>query len=144
MHNSWQTLVFPKVLLSTKIMKNILVFALLFAGNAIAQPVELATSSDGVNTWMGYPETVVATSDRYSMLVERIELSVSSKIYISVESKSCVVGNGVLYGRETSKQPWTKMSVVSLKSPDTIADVLAQTLCVVGQDRKQKNLLKMT
>ena len=78
-------------------MKNILVFALLFTGNAIAQPVELATSSDGANTWMGYPETVVTTHDRYSMLVERIEQSASSKIYISVESKSCGVGNGVLY-----------------------------------------------
>lgn len=125
-------------------MKNILVIALLFAGNAIAQPVELVTSSDGANTWMGYPETFVATSDRYSMLVERIERAVGSKIYLSVEAKSCDVGNGVLYARETSKQPWTKISVVSLKSPDTIADVLAQTLCVVGQDRKQKNLLKMT
>ena len=125
-------------------MKNILAFLLLVSGNALAEPVEIVTSADGRNTWMAYPETFVATATEYSMLVERIEASVSSKIYISVESKSCGVVNGVLYGRETSKQPWTKMSVVSLKSPDTIADVLAQTLCVVGHDKKQKNLLKMT
>lgn len=145
MHNSWQTLVFPKVLLSTKIMKTILVFALLFAGNASAQPVELATSSDGANTWMGYPETVVATATEYSMLTELVvEKSAGKQLYVSVAAKSCDSGKGTLYGRENLKLVWTKISNFDVQSSGTVADVIAQTLCTVGQNRKRKNSLKMT
>lgn len=138
-------LVFLKVLLSTKIMKNILAFLLLVSGNALAEPVEIVTSADGRNTWMAYPETFVATATEYSMLAELVvEKSAGKQLYVSVAVKSCDSGKGTIYGRENLKLMWTKLSNFDVQSSVTVADVIAQTLCTVGQDRRQKNSLKMT
>lgn len=126
-------------------MKYILVFLLLVSGNALAEPVEIVTSADGRNTWMAYPETVVATATEYSMLTELVvEKSAGKQLYVSVAAKSCDSGKGTLYGRENLKLVRTKISNFDVQSSGTVADVIAQTLCTVGQNRKRKNSLKMT
>lgn len=126
-------------------MKHLLVIAALIGVNAFAQPVEIVTSSDGTVTWMAYPETLVATSMEYSVLAEMItEKSTTKRISVLIETKTCDRGSGVLYARETTKQPWTHIATVSMLRSATTADVFAQTLCAVGQDRRQKNSLKMT
>lgn len=126
-------------------MKYILMFLLLVSGNVLAEPVEIVTGADGRNTWMAYPETVVATATEYSMLTELVvEKSAGKQLYVSVAAKSCDSGKGTLYGRENLKLSWTKISNFDVQSSDTVADVIAQTLCIVGQNRKRKNSLKMT
>ncbi len=119
---------------------------------ALAEPVEVASNADESQRWFAYPETFVAYSDGYSVLMSRrfynADGTLNSKenerrFYAGVTNETCNLGFGTLLERQSSNGAWTASAQdVQTASPVTVADIIVKRICDHGRAFREANKQK--
>lgn len=118
-------------------MKKLLISFAIAASSisAMAQPILFAESSDKTEQWFGHPESFEVLQDAYSVMMTRklSRTNVSERSFMAVEFTTCKRGYGPLYGRNSISEKWSEIYNVTLNSPSSVGDSIADILCEVGK-----------
>ena len=126
-------------------MKKLFIIAALFFSSSVsAQPVEIVRDIDQSNIWYMHPKTFVSVDGKHVVLAEMKSPTKLHKLYLSVDTATCVSGTGNLYARADKKLQWIVLDSVTIDDMTRVSSVLATTLCVVGKSEKNKTSRYMT